>query len=375
MQNLLAPSWCGSRKRALDHGVTVSLDALATAVPPHRHSQDQVQQLARDVFAQRTPIFDALEPVYANAQIGFRHTCQPLDWFTRPADFGEKTRAYARHALALAEDAAEKALTEAGLRADQIDAVVSVSSTGIATPSLEARLANRLGFRADMRRLPIFGLGCAGGVLGLSRAVALARERPGTRVLLVVVELCSLAFRFDRLTKSNLVATAIFSDGAAAAVLSSGSGSGSAPTAAVRLGGSGEHLWPDTLNVMGWDVDAGGFDVIFHRKIPELVQTDYGPALEQFLASKNLTHGDIDAFCSHPGGPKVLDELERVYGLDPGGMVAERKVLHDFGNMSAPTAFFVLSELLASGTHGTVLMSALGPGFTAAFQLLHVAAA
>ena len=373
MQNLLAPSWCGSRKRALDHGVTVSLDALATAVPPHRHSQDQVQQLARDVFAQRTPIFDALEPVYANAQIGFRHTCQPLDWFTRPADFGEKTRAYARHALALAEDAAEKALTEAGLRADQIDAVVSVSSTGIATPSLEARLANRLGFRADMRRLPIFGLGCAGGVLGLSRAVALARERPGTRVLLVVVELCSLAFRFDRLTKSNLVATAIFSDGAAAAVLSSGSGS--APTAAVRLGGSGEHLWPDTLNVMGWDVDAGGFDVIFHRKIPELVQTDYGPALEQFLASKNLTHGDIDAFCSHPGGPKVLDELERVYGLDPGGMVAERKVLHDFGNMSAPTAFFVLSELLASGTHGTVLMSALGPGFTVAFQLLHVAAA
>jgi len=344
---------------------------LATAVPAHCFDQATVIANARRIFGRRTSLFETLESVYTNAQIDTRHACQPLSWFDAPAGIADKTQAYETHATALAQQAAERALGDAGLGADEIDSIVFVSSTGIATPSIDARLMNKMPFRPDVQRLPVFGLGCAGGVLGMTRAQQMATAQPGSRVLLIVVELCTLAFRYDRLTKSNLVATALFGDGAAAAVLSTdGRGGNGAPLGA--LGPGGEHLWRDTLNVMGWDVDDQGFDVIFHRDIPQIVAGAFNDAMHGFLARAGVDRTAIDRPCCHPGGVKVLDALEDVFAHDRGGLDAERDVLRGYGNMSAPTVLFVLDELRRRGTDGQLLMTALGPGFTGAFQLLRL---
>ena len=238
----------------------------------------------------------------------------------------------------------------------EIDAIVVVSTTGVVTPSLDARLMNLLPFRRDTIRLPIFGLGCAGGVLGLTRAAQLARSRPGMRCLLLVVELCTMAIRHDRASPSNIVATALFGDGAAAAILESDDpgGSADAPSALARIGVGGEHCWPDTLDIMGWRVDGLGLDVIFSSSIPQVVADDYPGALAGFLSRSGLRRDDFVRPCCHPGGVKVIEALESVYGLPPGELDAEREILSEYGNMSAPTVLFVLRPTPGQG--------AVGPG-------------
>ncbi|MEJ0097399.1 MAG: type III polyketide synthase [Bauldia sp.] len=236
--------------------------------------------------------------------------------------------------MALGLEVAEKALSGAGLSAGDIDAIVCVSSTGIMTPSLDARLMNLLPFRRNTMRLPIFGYGCAGGVLGLSRAAQLAASRPGMRVLLIVVELCTMAIRHDRATPSNIVATALFGDGAAAAVIESGA-PGSAGEDDARglgtIGVGGEHTWQDTLDIMGWRVDGLGLDVIFHYSIPSVIADEYPAALLGFLRANGMTLADIARPCCHPGGIKVIEALEDVLGYERGDFDAERAVLRDYG--------------------------------------------
>jgi alkylresorcinol/alkylpyrone synthase len=349
--------------------VEALLRSLVTVVPEHRIPQTVAKERAREVFGSRMPFFDQLEQVFDNAAIDARYSCLPVEWFLGPADFEEKTRLYQQHATALAFEAANQALDRAELRPQDIDVIVFVSSTGISTPSIDARLMNLIPFRSDVMRLPVFGLGCAGGVLGLTRTAQMARSQPGLRCLLIVVELSSLAFRYDRLTKSNLVASALFGDGAAAAVVTGGSDAATIAT----LGVGGEHCWPDTLDVMGWNIDAQGFDVIFQQSIPQIIADDYPAALAGFLDGHGLTMADVDRPCCHPGGAKVMDELEIVFGYPKFGLGAERLVLAAYGNMSAPTVLFVLDELLGSGAKGNLLMSSLGPGFTAAFQMVRVA--
>ena len=265
-------------------------------------------------------------------------------------------------------DAASKALAAAGIRAQDVDTIVTVSSTGIATPSLEARVAARLGFRADVERVPVFGLGCAGGVTGLSIASRLAQSRPGSIVLLVAVEICTLAFRLDELTKSNIVATALFGDGAAACVLRAGE----AGLAAIEM--SGQHIWPDTLDIMGWSIDPQGFGVIFDREIPPFAEANLAAAVKGVLARGGLSFSDIDRFACHPGGAKVITALERALALDQGALDHERTVLADYGNMSAPTALFVLDRLIQAGLPSRTLLTAMGPGFTASCVSLKAAA-
>lgn len=364
------PALAAPRGAALP-GPGVTLASLVTATPAHRVPQALAKERAREVFASRMPFFPQLEQVFDNAAIDYRYSCLPVEWFLRPADFGEKSRLYVEHATALAEMAAERALTAASLAPSDIDAIVFVSSTGISTPSIEARLMNRMPFRADTMRLPIFGLGCAGGVLGLTRAAQFARSLPDLNVLLIVVELSSLAFRYDRITKSNMVACALFGDGAAGAVLTSG---GAGEAGAITIGDGGEHLWPGTLGVMGWDIDAQGLDVIFQQSIPDIVARDFGPALDGFLEKRGLDRSAFNRTCCHPGGTKVVIELERVLGMAEGGLDAERRVLRGHGNMSAPTVLFVLDELIRSGESGRLLLTSLGPGFTSAFQFVDVAA-
>jgi alkylresorcinol/alkylpyrone synthase len=345
-----------------------ALLSLSTSVPPHTFLQKDVLSAAWDVFGSRFPDYERFASIFANTGIIKRHAVKPFDWYLTQRGWPERTAAFLEGAEALFVEAAGKALADAALAPADIDTIVTVSSTGIATPSLEARVARRMGFRADVSRVPVFGLGCAGGVSGLSIASRLAQARPGTNVLMVAVELCSLALRLDELTKANIVATSLFADGAAALVLRAGDG-GDTLVEAV-----GEHLWPDTLGIMGWNIDPLGFGVIFRRTIPDFITAELKPALTQILARMDLGIADHDGFIFHPGGAKVIDAIETALSLHQGTLEHERDVIADYGNMSAPTVLFVLERNLAKGLPRRALLTALGPGFTASCVSLRRAA-
>ncbi len=304
-------------------------------------------------------------PLFGNTGIEYRYSCVPMEWYEKQHDWPERNRIYLASSLDLLETATRSVLARAGRTADEIDVIVAVSTTGLATPSLDALPIERMGLRRTIQRLPIFGLGCAGGVIGLARAATLAQARPGGLVLFLVVELCALCFRRDDFSKSNIVATALFGDGAAAALLCS-EGAGPSITA------SGEYTWPDSLDIMGWEVTAEGFRAIFSRDIPELVSTQLHDVVAAFLAEHALTLPDVDRFICHPGGAKVLDSLEIAYELMTGTLADSREVLRQYGNMSAATALFVLERALTNGESAwnRALLSSLGPGFTAGFTLL-----
>jgi alkylresorcinol/alkylpyrone synthase len=347
---------------------TAALVSLATSVPPHQFHQNQILFAARGLLADRYPEFETLSSLFANTGIRHRYGTKPIEWYLEPRGWPERTEAFLEGAESLFLEVARKAIAQADLSAGDIDTVVTVCSTGIATPTLEARLAGKMGFRPDVSRVPVFGLGCAGGVSGLSLAARLAEARPGTNVLLVVLELCTLAVRHDTLTKANVVAASLFGDGAAAIILRAGDGG------ATRVEASGEKLWPDTLDIMGWSVDPEGFGVIFQRTIPDFVREHMGPAVAEIAARMELSVGEIDRFICHPGGTKVIAALERALSLDQGALDQEREVIADYGNMSAPTVLFVLERARAQGLPPRSLLTALGPGFTASCVALRHAA-
>jgi alkylresorcinol/alkylpyrone synthase len=347
---------------------TAALVSLATSIPPYQFHQKQILQAAHDLLADRYPQFETLSSLFANTGIRHRYGVKPIEWYLERRGWPERTQAFLEGAESLFVDVARKAVVRADLSAGDIDTVVTVCSTGIATPTLEARVAGKLGLRSDVSRVPVFGLGCAGGVSGLSIASRLAQARPGTNVLLVALELCTLAVRHDELTKANIVAASLFGDGAAAIILRAGDGG------ATRIEAAGEKLWPDTLDIMGWSVDPEGFGVIFQRTIPDFVAEHLGPAVTEILARMKLSAGDVDRFICHPGGTKVIAALERALSLDQGTLDHEREVIADYGNMSAPTILFVLERALVRGLPARSLLTALGPGFTASCVALRHAA-
>ena len=340
--------------------------ALTTAVPPYRLAQSDVVPHAARLFAGIVDNTRRFEAIYANAEIETRYSCVPLEWYGAAHSFSERNDLYIDNATALIERAAQSCLDAAGVDASAVDGLIVVSTTGIATPSLDARLMSRMPFRRNVERLPIFGLGCAGGVLGLARAAALACAAPERLYLLVVVELCGLTFRHADRSKSNLVASALFGDGAAAALVSC---NGDGP----NIVGWGEHLWPDSLDVMGWGVSGDGLSVIFSRDIPTIVTAEFRAATVAFLEAHDLSPSDIDTYICHPGGAKVLDALEAVLELAPGGLHYSRQILRDYGNMSAATVLFVLEAALNNDERGRLLLSSLGPGFTCGFLTLEAA--
>ena len=224
-----------------------------------------------------------------------------------------------------------------------------------------------IGLRSDVRRVPVFGLGCAGGVNGLALASRLAASEPGTNWLFVTVETCSISIRLDSDDPAAVVATALFGDGAAAAVVSSGEHS------LARVAGSAEKLWPDTQRIMGWDVEDPGLAVVFDRAIPPFIEANLAGAIDEMAAGLGISRGDIDRFCCHPGGVKVIDAIETALELNQGELNIEREVLRDYGNMSAPTVLFVLQRLIEQSLPRCVMMTAFGPGFTCAGLLLEAA--
>lgn len=346
---------------------TARLLGLGRAFAPHTITQAEALDWARLRFADRFAGFERMTPVFANAGIRTRQLAMPVEWYLAPQDWATRTAAYRRVARDLFIAAARDALNDAGLEPGDIDAVVTVSSTGIATPSLEALAHAEMGFRADVVRVPVFGLGCAGGIAGMALAARLAAAQPGTRVLMVTVELCSLSFRDDEPSKSNVVATALFGDGAAAAILCSEGAGEVAVTAAA------EHLWPETLDVMGWDVAPHGFGVIFAQSIPALVTRHLAEAFAGLLHRMGTCVEAIARPVCHPGGAKVIAAIEQSLSLEQGMLDAEREVLADHGNMSAPTVIHVLHRLTSTGRlprAAPSAMLALGPGFTLGGLLL-----
>lgn len=219
-------------------------------------------------------------------------------------------------------------------------------------------------------RVPVFGLGCAGGVSGLSVGARLARAAPGEVVLVVVVELCTLAFRADRSDKADVISSALFGDGAAAVVLRAGNADAE-DHAAPRVGRTAEHIWPDTLDIMGWSIDPAGFGVVLSRSLPRFVEQKLAAPARKF-ASSIVGNG---RYIFHPGGAKVLDAVQAALGLSDDAVADEREVLRQYGNMSAPTVLFVLERALRRGLDGPAVMAALGPGFTASFAALDAAGA
>jgi alkylresorcinol/alkylpyrone synthase len=340
---------------------TANLTALATAVPRFCLDQNDVGERAVSLFG---PAMRRLHGVYGNSGIRRRYSPVEFAWFAEPQGWAERNRRYHEAALDLLEHAAGRVLDLGGVGTDEIGAIVVVSTTGIATPSLDALLIERLRLPCTVERLPIFGLGCAGGAIGLARAATMAAGMPEKAVLFLVVELCTLSFRRDDPSPSNIVATALFGDGAAAGVLRSG---GRGPAVAA----SGEYTWRHSRDVMGWEVAEDGLKAIFSRDIPALIKRDLPGVVRAFLQCHGLLLDDIDRFVCHPGGPKVIEACEQAFGVPVGALADERTVLRDFGNMSAASVLFVLERVLANDrSWRRALLTAFGPGFSAGFVLL-----
>ena len=340
----------------------VSVLGLASGVPSNLIGQDEAAHLAQRIFEPSFRRYPGLIDIFANAGVKRRYSVAPIEWFDRGRDWAERSELYLEGATALFVEVARRALGLAELEPRDVDMVVTISSTGIAAPSLDARVAKTLGLRADAARIPVFGLGCAGGVTGLSIGSRLARSQPGAVVLVVVVELCTLAFRGDRGSKADVVSAALFGDGAAAAVLQTKS---ETRASAVTIGAAQEHTWPATLDIMGWSIDPIGFGVVLSRALPRFVEERLAGPARRFAMTAKLK--GLPQFICHPGGAKVLAAIETALELRSGALAVEREVLCDFGNMSAPTALFVLERILARGFSGSAILSALGPGFTASF--------
>ena len=318
------------------------IQSVATAVPTTRIDQTLAADFAREKFAGRIPDLERLMSLFTNAGILTRYFAAPQEWFFTDHDLAEKSAMYVREATSLSAEAAGKALTRAGLTPRDIDSIIYVNTTGLATPSIDARLVNVMGLRPDVRRTPLWGLGCAGGAAGLAHAHHHALGHPEARILVIATELCGLTFLSEDTSKANLVATALFADGAAAAIVGGDRTSGTG----LEILGTRSRFYPDSLDVMGWTVLQEGLQVVFAQRIPQIVEETSATDIGSFLADFDLTTADIDAFLLHPGGTKVLEAYEKALSLEADELKLPREILRDYGNMSSATVLFVLEKYL-----------------------------
>jgi alkylresorcinol/alkylpyrone synthase len=355
--------------RTTTPAVAVEIASVATAVPEHVVTQEDAKFRAQKVY----PQYARLEALYTNTGIDTRYSVEPVPWHLTTHTWEERTDTYQRNALELLETVAAQAVADAGLGLRDIDIIVTNTITGLSIPSLEARLMNRLSFRPDVERLPIFGLGCGGGVAGLARATRMAQARPGANVLFLTVDLCSLCLRVNDPSLAMFVSAALFGDGAAGVVLQSRLGE-AGPTAPgrARIGGQGEYFWSKTEHIMGWDIKNDGFGVVLSPELPTLMRERLGEALFPFLAREGLSLEDFDGFLLHPGGSKVLETAEDSLKLSREQIRYSWQVLKEYGNMSSATALFVLKAALSDNARGRYLFAAFGPGFSAYFVVLEL---
>jgi len=334
--------------------------SVASALPPYRVGQEEAKTFARDMFSHGHGDFERLLPIFDNVQVESRYFCVPVEWFQRDHAFPEKNALYVEHAIDLSEKAARRALDRVGAGPDEVGAIFFVSTTGISTPSIDSKLLFRLCLSEHTRRVPIWGLGCSAGAAGIARAAEHVRLYPDQLVLLVAVELCGLTFQRGDRSKSNLISTSLFADGAAAVLLGGSTGP--------EVLGGYSTTWPDTESVMGWDLVEKGLKVQLSKSIPAIVREKFRDNLKEACSFLGLDFDEIKHFVLHPGGSKVLDAFEEALDLEAGALATSRDVLRDCGNMSSVTVLFVLEHFLeskdfAKGDLG--VLSAMGPGFSA----------
>jgi alkylresorcinol/alkylpyrone synthase len=342
---------------------------IGTAVPPYEVPQELARDFALKHFWDFLPHAERMASVFEHTRIDKRYFVVPNAWwFDSSHSLKEKNDLYIHEAAKLGKIAITRALESCGLAPQDVANFLFVSSTGIAAPSLDARLINDLHMRPDVRRTPIWGLGCAGGVAGLARAAEIAKVYPDEITLLLTVETCGLNFQFEDMSKKNFVTTSLFGDGAAAVVLTGDRGQ-----AAPKILDSQSTLWPDSLGVMGWEVGDRGLGVIFGSEIPRYVADYFRPEVDRFLNKHGLFVQHIDHLVFHPGGAKVLESYYEALDLTNGHLTPSYEVLRNYGNMSSPTVLFVLDYIQTRcnpqpGQYG--LAAALGPGFSAEQVLL-----
>lgn len=344
---------------------------ITTASPPYCVGQTEARDFAREMFGRGHAHIERLLPIFDNSGIRTRYFCRPPEWYGIDHDPQERNAAFIESATDLCDRAARELLDRQGLAPADVDRVFFVNTTGLATPSIDARLINVLGLRRDVRRTPIWGLGCAGGAAGLSHAVHDLIGHPRQRALVFAAEMCSLTFLRDDLSKSNLVATALFADGAAVALVSGDE----VDDTGYRVVGTRSTLYPDSLRVMGWNVVSRGLQVVFDQRIPAIVAAHAAGELDAFLAEHHLARADVAEYLYHPGGPKVLAAYAAAYGIDPSAFRWSRDVIARFGNMSSVTVLYVLADYRAvhpPGRSGYGVVSALGPGFSSETLLLQL---
>ncbi len=352
--------------------------AVGSALPGHRYPQAEITEaLAVTVLGQAQDRLPVMRRLHTSAKVDSRHLALPLERYADLGGFTGSNDAFIRVGLDLAEAAVRDALDRAGLVPEDVDLVMSVSVTGVAAPSLDARLVARLGLRPDVKRLPVFGLGCVAGAAGVARVHDYLLGHPDEVAVLVSVELCSLTLQADDTSMANLVASGLFGDGAAAVVMT-GADRAPAPSstggaARPRVLDTRSRMYPDTDRVMGWDIGSTGFRIVLDSSVPDVVESYLREDVEKFLADHGLTVADIGTWVAHPGGPKVLEAMQRSLDLPAGALQLTWESLAAVGNLSSASVLQVLQATLRErrpepGSAGLLL--AMGPGFCAELVLL-----
>lgn len=343
--------------------------SVCSAFPAHYYEQGEIFAWLERRWGGAATAMARLEGFHQRAGVGARHLALPQEDYEAVRGFSARNREYLRVAVDLGAEALSKALAEADVAPGKLDALFFVSVTGLATPSIDARLVNRLGLNRELRRTPIFGLGCVAGAAGLARAADWARAYPGSNVALLAVELCSLTWQPEDLSVPNLIATSLFGDGAAAVVLAGDGHAARGP----RIIASRSVFYPGTEDVMGWDIGSQGLKVVLSSGVPELIFGNVAGDVDRFLGAHGLVRADIDHWILHTGGPKVLEAFERALDLPRERIELTWSQLRANGNLSSASVLLVLGDTWqkrrpAPGSHG--LLMAMGPGFCSEMVLL-----
>ncbi len=346
------------------------IQAVARALPPHSATQDELIDALKGFWAKEHFNLDRLEQLHRAVQVGGRHLAVPLAEYPALNTFRARNDAWIKAALAIGGRVVSDAVAQAGLAPRDVDHLTFVTVTGLAVPSIDARLINTLGLRTDLKRTPIFGLGCVAGAAGLARVSDTLRAFPTQTAVLLSIELCSLTLQHQDLSIANIIASGLFADGAAAVVLRGGDVGG---VRGPRIVDTASVFYPDSERIMGWDFQDSGFKVVLSAKVPDIVTANIRGNVDGFLAKHQLTRRDITHWVAHTGGPKVLEAFEHALELPTDALARSWASLRGTGNLSSASVLFVLAELLASdepkpGEWG--LLMAMGPGFCAELVLL-----
>ncbi|HMQ69588.1 MAG TPA: 3-oxoacyl-[acyl-carrier-protein] synthase III C-terminal domain-containing protein [Ignavibacteria bacterium] len=340
---------------------------------PYKVSQNKLKDFSRSIFSKKFKDIDRLLKSFDNSRIKSRNLCVPLDFFSLNRSFSEKNKIYIKDSLKYSIEAISKILDKTSIRKEQLTDLVFISSTGISTPGLDALIINEMRLDPNINRLPVWGLGCAGGTAGIAKANVIARADPESLVMVICCELCSLTFLNEDLSKSNFIATSLFSDGIAAVLIAGDKFKSKKKNInKLEIVDSQSRLYYDSLGVMGWDLNKDGLKVIFSRDIPTIVNRSVKKDILGFLKKNNLKLKDIKSFITHPGGVKVINAYTEALGLNAGMMDNTFSILEEYGNMSSATVIYVLEKFMEKKMEpGYGLIMSLGPGFSSELVLVN----